>query len=176
MLISNLLFNLLTTNMAKSVVALNTPNKTQYFRPADDQWIEKSFPFIASVAIPQGAAVGIKITSNTTTGELTLMGVENAAGADFVGIMAEPIVSTDADYATSGKMKQVKVPLTYSALAEFAVGAGTFTKADVFKTVEFHSDSLGLAVDTAGKGARIMGYISSTRGLCSFPMPATETA
>lgn len=162
--------------MAKATVALNTPNKTQYFRPADDLWVEKSFPFIASVAIPQGAAVGIKITSNTTTWELTLMGVENASGADFVGIMAEPIVSTDSDYATSLKMKQVKVPTSIYSTAEFTVGAWTFTTVDVFKTVEFHSDSLGLAVDTAGKGARIVKYISSTRGLCTFPMPATETA
>jgi hypothetical protein len=107
--------------MAKATVALNTPNKTQYFRPADDLWIEMPFKVIASVAIAQGAAVGIKITSNTTTGEITLMGVENASGADFVGIMAEPVASTDSDYATSGKFKQVKVPTSIYSKAEFFV-------------------------------------------------------
>jgi len=35
------------------------------------------------------------------------------------------------------------------AEAEFKVSAGTFTAADVNKTVAFHTDSLGLAVDTA---------------------------
>ncbi len=172
----NHLFNLYNTHMAKAVVPINTPNKVQYFRPADDLWIETSMRVIPSVEIAQGAAVGWKITSNTTTGEITLMGVENAAGADFVGIMAEPIVSSDADYATSGKFKQVKVPTSIYSKAEFAVITGTFTAADVGKTVEFSSNSLGLAVDTAGKGARIVKYISSSRGLCTFPMPATETA
>lgn len=162
--------------MAKATVTLNTPNKTQYFRPADDMWRTEYFRIKASTAIPQGAAVWIEISGNTTTGRLTLMGVENASGADFVGIMAEPIVSTDADYATADKIKAVKVPNSSYAKAEFAVGAWTFTSADIFKTVEFHSDSLWLAVDTAGKGARIVGYISSSRWLCTFPMPATETA
>jgi hypothetical protein len=35
---------------------------------------------------------------------------------------------------------------------------------------------LGLAVDTAGKGARIVEYISSLKGICQFVMPMTETA
>lgn len=104
------------------------------------------------------------------------MGVENASGADFVGIIAEPIVSTDSDYATGGKLKGVRVPRSIYSKAFFTVGAGTFTAVDVWKTVEFHSDSKSLAVDTAGKGARIVKYISSTRGMCTFPMPATETA
>lgn len=78
------------------------------------------------------------------------MGVQNAAGADFVGIMAEPIVSTDADYATAGKLKAVKVPKSKTARAFFTVGAGTFTAADLFRTARFHTDSLGLAVDTIG--------------------------
>lgn len=162
--------------MAKATVALNTPNVTSNFYPADDNWTLEYLPFKASTAIPQGSAVGIEISSNTTTGNLTLMGVENASGADFVGILAEPIVSTDSDYATAGKRKGVYVPTSIYSKAYFTVGAGTFTAADVWKTVEFHSDSKSLAVDTAGKGARIVGYISSTRGICTFPMPATETA
>ena len=104
------------------------------------------------------------------------MGVENAAGADFVGILAEPITSTDADYATAGKLKLVWIPKTREARSYFTVGAGTFTAADVGKTVEIHSDSKSLAVDTAGKGAKIVDYISSTRGVCTFNLPLTETA
>ena len=162
--------------MAKSVTWLNKPNDTRYFYPADDNWEHKMLPIIASVAIAEGAAVAPQISSNDVTGNITLATVENANGADFVGIMSEPIVSTDADYATAGKMKGVRVPKNNLAKAYFYVGAGTFTAADVFKSVEIHSDSLGLAVDTKGKGARIVEYLSSTRGICQFSMPNTETA
>ncbi len=104
------------------------------------------------------------------------MGTENATGADFVGIMNEAIVSTDADYATAGKMKSVRVPISRDSSAYFKVFSGTFTSADRFKTVEFASDSSGLAVDTAGKGARITEYLSATQGICQFTLPNTETA
>jgi len=162
--------------MSKAVTALNVPNKTQNFYPADDQWILTQLPFAASVAIEEGSAVAVQIVSNTTTGNYTKSGVENANGNDIVGIMAEPIVSTDADYATAGKLKGVFIPRTKTAKAFFSVGAGTFTAADVGKTVEIHSDSKSLAVDTAGKGARIIGYINSSKGKCVFCMPNTETA
>ena len=164
--------------MGKAVTLANKPNTTTNFYPinASHDWKLMKLPFKASTAIAEGSAVAWEISSNTTTGNLTVMGVENAAGADFVGIIAEPIVATDADYATGGKLKGVRVPVTWNAESYFTVGAGTFTAVDVGKTVEIHSDSKSLAVDTAGKGARITGYISSTRGKCKFVMPATETA
>ena len=107
--------------MAIATTTLNTPNKVQNFRPADDSWETVLYPFKASTAIAQGAAVGIEIATNNVTGNLTLMGVQNASGADFVGIMAEPIVSTDADYATAGKLKAVKVPTSTKSKAYFTV-------------------------------------------------------
>lgn len=162
--------------MGKATTLLNKPNDTRYFYPADESWELKMMPMLASTALAEGAAIGIQISGNDVTGNLTLMGVENATGADFVGIMAEPVVSTDADYATAGKLKGVRVPKHSLAKSYFYVGAGTFTAADLFKTVEIHSDSLGLAVDTKGKGARIVGYISATKGICTFSMPTTETA
>lgn len=162
--------------MGKTVTAINTPNKTQNFYPADDKWEMIMFPFVASTAIEEGTAVAPQISGNDVTGNLTKMGVENATGADFMGILAEAIVSTDTDYATAGKLKGVWVPKSTLARAYFTVGAGTFTAADVFRTVEIHSDSKSLAVDTKGKGARIMEYISSTRGICRFTLPETETA
>ena len=113
--------------MAKAVTLVNTPNKTQNFYPADDQWILTQLPFLASTAIAEGALVCIQISGNTTTGNYTLAGVENASGADIVGIIAEPIASTDADYATAGKMKACRVPRSMDAIANFTVGAGTFT-------------------------------------------------
>ena len=162
--------------MARAVVGLNTPNKTQYFYPADDQWVLKQLPMKASTALAEGAVIGIEISANTTTGYYTLFATENASWGDFKGIMAEPVAATDADYATAGKLKAVRVPKNIYAEAYFAVGAGTFTAVDVGKTVEITSGSLGLSVDTAGKGARITKYISSSKGKCIFSLPATETA
>lgn len=159
-----------------SINPASTANNNLNFVPIAGKWNFMKLPFKASTAIAQGVAVGVEISSNTTTGYLTAMGTENAAGADFQGILAEPISSTDADYATAGKLKLIAVPLDATAEAEFKVISGTFTAADVFKTVEFATSGTGLAVDTAGKGARITKYISSTRGQCTFVLPTTETA
>lgn len=134
--------------MGKAVTGLNKPNKTQNFYPSNDLWREIQLPFKASTAMEEGSAIGIEIVTNDVTGNVTLMGTTNATGADFQGILAEPIVSTDSDYATAGKLKSVWVPVSAAAEAYFAVGAGTFTAADVFKTVAFHTDSKSLAVDT----------------------------
>ena len=162
--------------MGKAITAINTPNKTSNFYPADDKWEMVMFPMKASTAMVEGAAVSPEISGNDVTGYLTLMGVENVTGSDFMGILAEPIVSTDTDYATAGKLKGVWIPTSPNAKAYFTVGAGTFTAADVFKAVEIHSDSKSLAVDTKGNGARIVEYISSSRGVCTFSLPTTETA
>jgi len=162
--------------MWKVVTGLNEPNKVSNFRPADDKWDLEYLPMKASTAMECGAAISIEISGSTTTGYYTLAGVENASGKDFKGILAEPIAATDDDYATAGKLKGVRVPRSLYAKAFFTVTAGTFTAVDVGKTVQIASTSLGLDVDTAGKGARITEYISSTRGKCMFSLPATETA
>lgn len=162
--------------MSQAVTPINSYNNTQNFYPSNDLWDLQYLPFLASTAIDDGTAIGIQISANTTTGNYTKMGVENASGADFIGILAQKISSTDTDYATAGKLKGVWIPKTQEAEAFFKVGAGTFTAVDVGKTVEFHSDSKSLAVDTAGKGARITSYIDSTRGTCQFTLPTTETA
>jgi len=151
-------------------------NNLLNFVPIEGLWDFRLVPMKASTAIAQGTAVGIEIDTNDVTGYATKMGTENAAGADFIGILQEDIAATDDDYATAGKLKLVAIPMNQKSMAEFLVGAGTFTAVDVFRTVEFHSDSKSLAVDTAGKGARIEKYLSATRGVCSFPMPNTETA
>lgn len=162
--------------MSKAVTPINAYNNTQNFYPSNDKWEYKLLPFAASVAMDDGTLVAIQIVTNTTTGNYTKMGLENIAGADFVGILAEKIAATDSDYATAGKLKGVRVPMSIAAEAFFKVGAGTFTSVDVNKTVEIHTDSKSLAVDTAGKGARITAFISSTKGKCVFTLPTTETA
>lgn len=148
-------------------------NRTNNFLPSDPNWVTKLLPFKASTALQMGTAIS---PETGDTGNYTKMGVENTSGLDFAGILMEEIASTDADYATAGKMKLVAVPLNRKATAKFTATSGTFTAADVGKTVELDSNARGLAVDTAGKGARITKHITSTRGECQFTLPETETA
>ena len=162
--------------MGKAVVLLNAPNETGNFLPADGNWKMTMLPLEASTVMVEWAALSIEIVGNTTTGNYTLSGVENAAGADFVGILAEPVIATDTDYATAGKLKGVWIPTTAEAEAYFTVGEGTFTAIDEGKTVQVGSTSIDLDVDTVGKGARISKYLSSTQGKCKFNLPKTETA
>lgn len=160
----------------EAVIGLNLQNKNTNFLPVDPDWKIVELPVKESVALEEGTALSAEIVSNNVTGKLKAMGVENATGSDFIGILAEAVRSTDTDFTTAFKMKKVYVPISVNARARFRVWAGTFTAADVFKTVELHSDSKSLAVDTLGKGARIIKYISATEGECIFSLPQTEVA
>jgi hypothetical protein len=162
--------------MAKVITPVNTQNKSSNFSPANDKWELAYLPFKGGVAIEEGTAVGYEVTSSNPTGLLIKMPATNANGQNFVGIITETIASTDADYATSGKLKGVLVAKSNEATAEFAVGAGTFTADDIGRVCAFHTDSKSLAVDTNGAGAEIVGFISSTRGVCKFNVPHATTA
>lgn len=132
-----------------------------YFNPLfkTGRWRLTRVPMIASVAIAAGIAI-YAVEDGTHT-------VVSNSTANFKGILMEAITAADADYATSLKLKYVAVPATADAEAEFAVGAGTFTTADVGKSVVFYT-STGLAVDTSGIQARITRYLTATRGVCTF--------
>lgn len=160
----------------QTVTPINQVNNTLNFYPANWNWEEKLLPFKASVAITDGYAVGTEISSNTTTWYVTLMPATNANGANFRGILIEKISATDTDYATAGKLKKVMVPTSNFAQARFKVWTGTFTAIDEGKVVSFHSDSAGLAVDTAWAWAEITKYIDSSYGLCMFSCARTVTA
>lgn len=163
--------------MAKAVTNANVPNNTQNFYPVNrGEWELRTFPFAASTAMSDGSAVAVQVTASNPTGNLILMPTSNTTGQNFVGILAEPIASTDADYATAGKLKGVWVPRTRSCEAYFKVGAGTFTAADVGRVCLFHTDSKSLNVDGNGLGARITGYISATKGTCVFDLAPAVTA
>ncbi len=162
--------------MSRAVVGLNQPNETRNFLPFDGEWVLRDFPILESLAIEDGTAISAQIVTNNVTGKQTKMGVENANGSDFAGILAEAIRTTDEDFATAFKTKKVWVRKSVDSRAYFTVGTGTFTKADVFRTVEIHTDSKSLAVDTIGKGARIVEFRSATTGVCAFNLPETETA
>jgi len=164
-----------------AITPLNTVNTTgeKNFTPFGEGWELRDAIIKESVAYATGQAMRFEISSNTTTGKLvsasTNSGV-NSNGNNFYGIMAEPTRSTDSDYATAGKTKKVWVPAARQCEARFTVGAGTFTTADIGKTAAIHSDGISVAVDTNGLGCLITGYITSTRGVCTFDIPATLTA
>lgn len=126
----------------------------------DRDWELVPTQMIASVAMEEGCAV-YRVGDGTHT-------IATTTSGNFWGILAEPIAATDDDYATSLKIKSVWVPRSLRAQAEFTVGSGTFTTADIGKNVDF-ADSVSLAVDTSTHDqATITGYISSTRGICTF--------
>lgn len=118
-------------------------------------WRLESRPMLESVAMEAGAAI-YRVGNGKHTKATN-------ATANFEGILAEPIASTDSDYATAFKMKKVWIPLSPRAEAQFTVGAGTFTGADVGKSVAFN-DEKSVAVDTAGTQFVITKYQSSTKG------------
>lgn len=152
----------------KAVTGLNKPNQTGYFYPAKGEWKLQMLPMKASTAMAEGALVAVEVSGSSPTGNHTIAGTTNANGQNVVGILVEPIVSTDADYATAGKLKGVLIPQDNFCEAYFTVGAGTFTAADVGRVCQIHTDSKSVAVDTNGLGVQISGYISATRGRCKL--------
>lgn len=140
----------------------SVPNVTTNFLPSngDGKWKMKQLPMIATVEIAEGAAVYY-------VGDGTVTKATNSS-ANFAGILAQPIAATDSDYGTSMKKKAVWVPQAIDAEAEFKVGSGTFTTADIGKSADFY-DEVSVAVDTSSaKQVRITQYLSSTRGRCTF--------
>lgn len=138
-------------------------NVTTNFLPIKGQkssWKMEMVPMIASVAIAEGAGI-FRVEDGTHT-------VVTTTSANFKGILAEPIAATDDDFATTMKLKGVWVLREQSAEAEFTVGSGTFTAADVGKNADF-ADGISVAVDTSTHNQVVITkLISSTRGRCSF--------
>lgn len=162
-------------NAITAIGTINTPGETN-FTPFGRGWELRQIPIKASTAYAAGQALRWEISSNTTTGYAVDGVGSNAAGANFIGILMQPVRSTDADYASTSKKKTVAVPVSPEARARFTVGAGTFSAVDVGKTVAIHTGGKSLAVDTAGQGAVIEEYLSSTRGVCSFNVFTSTTA
>lgn len=154
----------------------STFNRNLNFLPIKGIWDYRPLAIKESVAIEMGTAIAVEVSGSTTTGKHIKAGTTTANGQNIKGILMEEVATTDADYATAFKMKMVAIPSSPDCEAEFLVGAGTFTNVDVGKIVALHSDSKSVAVDTLGLGVEITGYISSTRGRCSFNVPLAVTA
>lgn len=162
--------------MAKAITPVNAPNNTRNFYPSNDLWRTELYPFVASVALTEGTAVSTQVTASSPTGNLIAAATTNTTGQNIVGILAEPIASTDPDFATAGKLKLVHVPISRYSQAYFTVISGTFTVAQVGRVCQIAGSGTGLAVATNGLGAVIDGFISSTRGTCKFAVPYAVTA
>lgn len=162
--------------MAKAVTPLNQAATTQYFYPSNDLWRLENIRIAASSAMSVWTALWQEVSGSSPTWNAIKMPTTNANGQNFIGILAEPIASTDSDYATAGKIKQVWVPINQKAEAFFAVWAGTFTAADIGRVCQFHTDSVSLAVDTNWAGAVIVDYVSATKWICNFSVAKVVTA
>jgi len=87
---------------------------------------------------------------------------------NFVWIIQQTIATTDSDFAST-KMVTVEIPTQNWTEYRFRVWAWTFTAADVWKKVDFHTDGASLAVDTTSTPVAIItGVISSTEWRCIF--------
>ncbi len=165
--------------MPTVITPLNRANKTQNFYPMEGEWLLKQMPMKASVVIADGSAVMTEVTASNPTGYVTAATTTFANGQNFAGILAEPIASTDADYATAGKMKSVWVPKTPGvSRCYFTVGSGTHSAAQQGRTCALAS-ATGVAVATNGNQFIISpngGFISTTRGIGTFAMPNIVTA
>lgn len=166
------------SNVIIPVTTINTPNVTSNFEPIGrgTKWEILALPIVASVAMVPGTLLSVEVSGSSPTGNLKKAAATNANGQNIRGILIDTISTTDSDYATAGKLKNVAVPMTGYAEAFFTVGAGTFTAADVGRVCNIHTDSISLAVDTNGLGAVITGYISATRGTCNFSVPVVVTS
>lgn len=133
-------------------------------------------PIAASAAIAEGTLLAVQVSGSSPTGNLIAAATTNTTGQNIVGILAEPITSSDSDYATAGKLKQVWVPTSQYSQAYFTVGSGTFTAADVGRVCQTAGSGISVAVDTNGLGVVIDGYISSTRGTCKLSVANVVTA
>ena len=133
-------------------------NVNTNFLPVNSKhWKMVPTQMIASIAMAEGAAV-------YSVGDGTHTITTNATG-NFRGILAEPIAATDADYATSLKLKAVKVPRDDEAELFFTESGAALTTALIGETCKFN-DSISLDATAAGTQAKITGYESASRGRC----------
>lgn len=167
---------LFSTFMAKAITPANVPNNNKNFAPSNDLWRMDLLPIVSSVALAEGTLLATQVIAASPTGNLMAAASTGTSGQNIVGILAEPIASTDADFATAGKLKMVHVPISKYSQAYFTVTSGAFTLAQVGRVCQIAGSGTGLAVATNGLGAVIDGFISSTRGTCKFAVPHVVTA
>jgi hypothetical protein len=136
-------------------------NKNSNFVRVSGKTAMEYVTLTASVAVEDGS---ILYPDPVTAGQYTKG--DSTAGDRFV-VIRQTIASTDADYASTKKVL-VESPIENDVVWEFTVGSGTFTSADVAKYADLSSEK-AVAVDTSTKKQLfITGYISATRGLCTF--------
>lgn len=125
---------------------------------AGSDWVMKKLPIIASVEMESGSAL-YAVGDGTHT-------IVTTTSGNFAGIIAEPIASTDADYATSKKLKTVWVPVTSKAECLFTCTGLTTTY--IGANADFATATTVAPGTSTHDQVTITGFISSTRGRCRF--------
>ena len=163
--------------MGNPITPLNQANSLTGFLPYKGKLSGETrlFSMKASIAILDGTALMVEVSTSNPTGYYTTATTTQANGQNINAILAEPIATTDSDYATAGKLKYA-YEVTPTQTWYFTVGSGTFTAADVGRTCALASGGRTVAVDTNGNEFIIDGYINSTTGFGRFAMPNVQTA
>lgn len=121
-----------------------------------------AMPFTASVALAKDTL--IEFSSGYAAAA-----DDNEAAADIRGVLAEDITATDADYATTGKLKLVRVPLerhceweadtadTFVQATHGGVECGIIDNANV--DLDDTTNDAFLALRPGSSSLKVVGYL-----------------
>lgn len=129
-------------------------NNTKNFVRRKGRTCQKEFPFVASKAILDGffvAANGAGLWDVATP------------ASKHIAKLEEPIRTTDADFAVSGKRKSVMVPTERDVEFKFVTSVA-FTLSDVGKLVNLSATAGELNTSAVGTQFEITEYINPTTG------------
>lgn len=117
-------------------------------------------PMTASTVAVDGSLVEL------TSGQLTIA-TNTSKAHNIVGVIRKTIVSTDADYATAGRLVPVEVPVEKYVEWEAPVAVGTLAATSVGAYFDLGTDDLGASVDQSASAENIVfctKYLSATKG------------
>jgi hypothetical protein len=160
----------------QAITPLNTPNNTKNFVPVGEGWVMKQIRIKPSVAIADGTAIGVEVVSSATTGYAIAMPATNANGQNFIGILAEAVTASDADYASTTKTRSVFIPVNKAIATAKATTSATATSAVVGRVVQFSGSGATVAPTTNGAGCVITDFVDANTVLVSFDVANAVTA
>jgi hypothetical protein len=160
----------------QAITPLNVPNNTRNFVPVGEGWMMKPMRIKASVALEGGTALASEVVSSASTGYAIAMPATNANGQNFVGILAEPVLATDADYASANKYRNVYVPINKTVATAKATASATASLANVGRVVQFSNSGRSVAPTTNGLGCIITDFIDASTVHVVFDVPNVVTA
>lgn len=160
----------------QAITPLNTPNNTKNFVPVGDGWMMTQIKIKPSVALEWGTALASEVVSSATTGYAIAMPTTNATGQNFIGILAEPISSSDSDFASTSKYRNVYIPVNPFIAKAKATTSATATNICVGRVVQFSNSGKSVAPATNGAGCVITDFIDGNTVMVTFDVPKVVTA